>query len=113
MDNFNFDYWKELAATSAVEFEIQRRQVLQEFANKAPAEKQSALHALVDTLCVPQHGSPMERAANAQTLLSESLSYLHTGWSDIGLAAQQVSPTARALMDGCTDLVQSKSKKTI
>jgi len=81
MDNFDFDfdYWKNLAAASPSEFEIQRRKALQEFTNKAPASKQPALNALVDTLCVPQQGTPMERAINAQVLMSESLNYFHNG----------------------------------
>jgi hypothetical protein len=95
----NFDYWKHLAATSPVEFEIQRREALQEFANKAPAAKQPALKALAHTLCVPQQGAPMERAINALTLMSESLSYFHAGWADLAQVAHEASPVIHALLN--------------
>lgn len=98
MDNFDFAYWKNLAAASRSEFEIQRHQALQEFANKAPASQQPALKALVSTLCAPQQGTAMERAINAQVLMSDSLSYFHTGWTALAQAAEQAVPVAQALL---------------
>ena len=104
MQNFDFDYWKNLAAASRDQFDIQRRQALEEFTNKAPAAKQPALRALVHTLCVPQQGTPMERAINAQVLMSESLSYFHTGWTELAQAAKEASPLVHALLNDLNKL---------
>ena len=104
MDNFDFDYWKNLAATSPAEYEIQRCQALQEFTNKAPASRQPALNALVNTLCVRQHGTPMERVINAQVLMSESLSYFHTGWAELAQAAERALPVVHALLNDLNNL---------
>jgi hypothetical protein len=99
MDDFDFDYWKDLAAASRSEFESQRRQTLQEFANRAPVSKQPALNALINTLCVPQQGTPMERAINAQVLMKDSLSYFHTGWTELAQAAQRALSVVQALLN--------------
>ncbi len=106
MDNFDFDYWKNLAAASRSEFEIQRYRALQEFANNAPASKQPALNALVNTLCAPQQGAPMERAINAQVLMSDSLSYFHTGWTALAQATEQALPVVQALLSDLKEIEQ-------
>jgi hypothetical protein len=80
MQHFDFDYWMNLFALSPMEFEVQRRAALQEMVDKAQPSHQVALAAMVETLCAPQQGSPLERALNAQTLMFESLAYLKAGW---------------------------------
>ncbi len=99
MQEFNFDYWKNLAETSPADFEAQRRKALQEVIDDAPPAKQSALTALVDTLCAPQQGTPLERAINAQVLMIESLTYLRTGWTELAAATEEGSPLEQALLN--------------
>ena len=76
MQDFDFDYWKNLFTQSPGEFEVQRRAALQEVVDSSPPSHRPGLATMVDTLCAPQQGSPHERAANAQTLMFESLDYL-------------------------------------
>jgi hypothetical protein len=109
----NFDYWKNLAASSPTEFEIRRRETLQEFANKAPAAKRPALNALAHTLCVPQQGAPMERAINALALMSESLSYFHAGWAELAQVAQEASPVIHALLNDHLALSQRVNQRSV
>jgi|GEM_PF-1348493 len=80
MQDFDFDYWKNLASASPLEFEAQRRKALQQVVDGAPSAHQPALAALLETLCARQQGTPLERAIHAQTLMMESVGYLSTAW---------------------------------
>ncbi len=97
MQDFDFDYWSKLATSSPGEFEVQRRKALQEVVDTAPEVHQPALSTLLETLCAPQHGAPMERAINAQTLMLESLGYLKTAWVDLAAATGEGSVFDQAL----------------
>ena len=99
MQNFDFDYWKNLAALSPVEFEQQRRMALQEVRNSSPAVHQPALTTLLETLCTAQQGTPMERAINAQTLMLESLADLKAAWESLVEATGEGSRIERALLN--------------
>ena len=110
MNDFDFEYWKNLAVESRSEFEIQRCQALQEFASKAPASKQPALNALIHTLCVPQQGTAMERAINAQVLLNDSLSHFHNAWSALSHATGQALPVVQALLSDLEELDQQSHR---
>lgn len=98
MQNFDFDYWKNLFAFSPTEFEVQRRAALQEVVDSSSPSHQVALAAMVDTLCAPQQGSPLERAINAQTLMFESLAYLKAAWIVLAEETGEGSAIERALL---------------
>ena len=92
MQDFDFDYWKDLAAASPLEFEAQRRKALQRVVDDAPPAHRPALAALLETLCAPQQGTPLERAIHAQTLMLESVGYLKTAWTSL---VEAVEPLTR------------------
>ena len=104
MQNFDFEHWARLARTSPHEFEVQRRAALQALVDASPLSQQPALVALVDTLCAPQQGSPVERAVNAQTLMLESLGYLKGAWDLLAQETGEGSPIERALLDARIEL---------
>jgi len=101
MQDFDFDYWKDLASSSPAEFELQRRRALQDVVDSAAAEHQSGLTTLVDTLCTPYQGTPLERASHAQALMMESLDYLKNAWVDLVEATAEGSAFERACLNAC------------
>ena len=116
MQDFDFDYWKDLAAASPLEFEAQRRKALQRVVDDAPPAHRPALAALLGTTMiyvthdqveamtmadrivvmregrVEQQGTPLERAIHAQTLMLESVGYLKTAWTSL---VEAVEPLTR------------------
>lgn len=108
MNAFDFDYWKNLAAASPADFEVNRRKVLMEAVTAAPEKQRPALLALVETLCAPQAGSPMERAVHAQNLMMESLVYLQQGLGDLVRATGHSAPASSTVMEFTSLAVQKK-----
>lgn len=104
MTSFDFDHWKNLAAASPAEFETARRAALMELVTSAPATQQAGLKALVDTLCAPQAGSPLEKAVHAQNLMLESMAYLQESLGDLVRASGSPAP----LVDPVTQFTQLK-----
>ncbi len=107
MHAFDFDYWKNLAASAPADFEANRRKVLMEAVAAAPEHQRPALQALVETLCAPQAGSPMERAVHAQNLMMESLVYLQQGLGDLLRTTGHSAPPSSTVME-FTELVVKK-----
>ena len=94
--SFDFDAWAALAAQDPAKFEAQRKQALMRLAEQAPASSREKLIRLVNELCAPQSGSPLERAVSAQNRMAQSLIQMQRAWIDMGLqaGAPEVTPTS-------------------
>lgn len=72
MNDFCFETWMALAALDPAAFELRRKEALRAVAAQAPASHQASLHALVEALCTPSKGTPLEKAVSAQNMMMES-----------------------------------------
>lgn len=70
---FDFDAWSELSKTDPAAFELKKREALLSLVAEAPAKNREQLTSLVDALCAPQDGTPLEKALKAQNLMLSSL----------------------------------------
>lgn len=80
---FDFDKWMNLAATNPEEFERQRKAALLEVVKDAPARSRESLSSLVEGLCAPQEGTPLERAVRAQNMMMSSLVDLQVSQTEL------------------------------
>ncbi len=99
MNDFDFDHWQALAQSSPESFEAERRKALMAQVQSAPEAQRPALLALVDSLCAPQHGSPIEKAVHAQNMMMESLVYLQRSLGDLVRSVGGSAPQPSAVQE--------------
>lgn len=106
MTDFSFDHWKNLAQSSPEQFEVERRKALMALVEAASPAQRPALLSLVDNLCAPQQGSPLEKAVRAQNLMMDSLVTLQRSLGDLVRSVGGTAPRPSAVQEFTTFEVQ-------
>ena len=73
MTQFDFEYWMGLAGKDPEAFEREKKSALMNLVTQAPESMQNHLTGLVDSLCIPQEGSGLDKARHAQSIMVQSL----------------------------------------
>jgi hypothetical protein len=88
MTNFDFEHWKNLAATQPTGFDTEKRKALLSLIEHATPESREKLIKLIDTLCAPSNKSPLEKAVQAHNLMMPSLYLLEATWRSLHLIVE-------------------------